>query len=132
MIRFAPAASLGPTMCDFEPEDTAEVWRETSRRARGAHCCSACGGTIQPGDRYVEFFSVFEGDAAVAKACLACSGALGDFAAAHDGWRPWPSELHRILEDCIADGDEDSDRWRPVLEALRARRLPAPTGEEKA
>lgn len=109
-------------MCviDYEP---CEVWRETPRKARKEHRCSACGGRIAAREGYTDYFSVFEGEINRGKACATCQTVVMEFAAAHEGMRPTPDSLVFILEECIADGDkEDKRRWTPVLAEMQTRR----------
>jgi hypothetical protein len=108
------------TMCaiDLEPCD---VWRETERTARKAHRCSSCGGQIAPGARYLSHFSMFEGDYTYNKMCLLCRDDRKTFSDDH-GIGPTPGYFPRLLADCIADGDEESEsKWKPMLERVQAR-----------
>jgi hypothetical protein len=54
---------------DYEPCD---VWRDTKRRARKEHKCSACKETIQRTHFYIEHFSIFEGEFDTFKRCMRC------------------------------------------------------------
>ncbi len=54
---------------DGEP---AAVFRETMRKARKAHKCSACGEAIRVGDRYCETFMVHDGDTTTVRRCARC------------------------------------------------------------
>jgi hypothetical protein len=54
---------------DCEP---CEVWRETKRRARKEHKCSACKETIERTHFYIEHFSLFDGDIDTLKRCIRC------------------------------------------------------------
>ena len=56
----------------FEPDEYCEVFEVSHRKARKHHKCSACDGPIRPGDRYVNVFTVFQGDAETIKRCLRC------------------------------------------------------------
>ena len=108
-------------MCYIELE-TCEVWSETERKARKAHTCSCCRGPIAPGERYVVHFSVLDGDATSEKSCLACHAARMEFGDAHES-APQPSYFPTLLRECIVSGEGDSEaKWRPVLEAIEARR----------
>jgi hypothetical protein len=106
-------------MCviDLEP---CSVWRETPRKAKKSYKCSGCGITIQPGEAYLENFSVFEGEASTEKACFGCWAAKQQFAEAH-GQDFAPSHLIEFLQDCIGENDDEEDVWRPVLAAVLAR-----------
>jgi len=115
-------------MCsiDLEPCD---LWVETERRARKPHRCSCCGGVIAAGARYTVHFSKFEGAMTSQKMCAPCREAREEFAEAHfgagfagDAYIPQPGYLPQALAECIADGDEESERqWKPMLTAIRAR-----------
>jgi hypothetical protein len=110
-------------MCELELEPC-EVWRETYRTARKEHRCSSCGGPIRGGEKYRDHFSIFEGHRTSQRACATCAADMDAFGKEHGTW-PIPSHLAETLQECIADGDEESERvWKPMLEALRARMVP--------
>lgn len=48
------------------------VWSENHRKARKPHACHECGRQIEPGERYLTIFTVFEGDASHHKVCAHC------------------------------------------------------------
>lgn len=102
--------------------DGSEVWRETGRRARKTHRCSACGFSISPGGHYTEHFSVFEGDRFTEKICAACHTDRQEFFDAHGGGSCVPSGFPWLLKDCIAEGDEESETiWEPMLSRIMVR-----------
>lgn len=110
-------------MCVIDLKGQCEVWNEVERTARKPHRCSCCQAEILPGHRYCSHFSKFEGDVTAEKMCGACQEARGAFAHAHDSALPCPSYFLTLLEECIADGDEESERqWTPMLAAIRAWR----------
>lgn len=112
-------------MCMIELEPC-EVWVEKTLRARKDHQCSACQGHIGKGQSYSTHFSVFEGDATYEKICAACFVDRKEFGAAH-GMLCTPGSFENFLRDCIADGDEESERkWKPMLERLEARKAAKP------
>lgn len=108
-------------MCaiDLEPS---EVWQQTwIKRARKDHSCDSCGRTIRAGEPYERHFSVYEGTPHAEKVCAECYADREEFFRAHDTVGI-PSQFADLLNDCIADGDEESDqRWRPMLDALKQR-----------
>ena len=117
-------------MCELEYE-TNVIWIETPRTARKAHQCSACGGSILPRERYLHHFSKQYVDDPVeaGKVCSVCWADRAEFGEAHGGSIPNPAGFERVLKDCIAEGDEESEtRWKPMLQALRARRTTAGAG----
>lgn len=119
-------------MCviDLEPSD---VWRETTRKARKEHVCSSCRGVILQNDVYLEHFSLFEGYPTRAKMCSLCHRDRAVFSAAHSQMLCTPIYFPDALEECIHDGDEESDlRWRPMLEAMRGRAADVPRAQEGA
>lgn len=50
----------------------ADVYKDTVRKARKQHKCTACSKPILPGHYYVSHFSVNEGQADTIKRCGAC------------------------------------------------------------
>jgi predicted RNA-binding Zn-ribbon protein involved in translation (DUF1610 family) len=108
-------------MCDIGLE-SAELWHETPRKARKNHKCSSCGGIIHPKATYTVHFSIYEGAATSEKICDPCREARAEFADAHDGVSPTPGYFPQLLDRCIADGDEESEKkWKPMQVALLAR-----------
>lgn len=113
-------------MCylDYEP---CAVWDVTTPRARKAHRCGCCGSPIAIGEQYTRVFTVTDGDAATGKSCAACWVDIQQFAVAHEGMTPFPTEMIQTLADCIADGDEESERqWKPMLAAIKQRKTTEP------
>lgn len=111
-------------MCEIWEGDyeTAQVWRETARRARKAHRCACCRAQIQPGSEYIRHVSISGGRVSDESLCSACNIDRSVFAEMHDGFTSLPSYFRELLDGCISDGDEESDRvWRPMLERIRAR-----------
>lgn len=56
----------------YEIEGWASFYRSTTRRARIAHRCSACGLQVAPGERYQEIRLAYEGRAETIKRCGRC------------------------------------------------------------
>jgi len=54
----------------------ADVWRQTTRRARKEHACSACHQTIERGHLYVEHVIIGGGDVDNLKRCARCDAAI--------------------------------------------------------
>lgn len=104
--------------------DACDVWNEYFPRARKDHGCDGCGGAIHRRDLYLSHRSLFEGYWSSGKLCLACWYAREEFVGEHRGSLiPAPAALSDVIQDCISDGDEDSElRWGPMLEGMRARR----------
>jgi hypothetical protein len=108
-------------MCvvDFDG-DYCTVWNERTVTARKAYRCSCCGGPIQPGEKCVYHFSVYDHHPTSERCCLACDRVRQEFTAGHDV-EIRPGYIQFALENCIADGDEDSKMWRVALDEIRAR-----------
>ena len=113
-------------MCviEFEP---CNVWNERRMTARKGHRCSICTTVIHPGQVYTGHFSLDEAGLCAAKVCPACQEARHDFAEAHEGeYGPsycQPPGFVSVVEDCIAEGDDESEqKWKLMLAAIEARR----------
>ena len=106
-------------MCDINL-DPCDVWRESHRKARKEHVCSCCRRAIRPGETYLVHFSVFEGDARTQKCCAECDRDRDVFAEAHGGTLSEPSYFGVLLGECIGEGDDNDERWRPMLSRIRA------------
>lgn len=62
---------IGDTMCDV---DYTPSFQETSQpTARKRHRCDACGEAIEPKQRYVRIFCVWEGEPMTIKHCRRCN-----------------------------------------------------------
>lgn len=48
------------------------VFRETHRTARKRHICCECGLPILPGERYQEYFGIWEGRPETKRTCAVC------------------------------------------------------------
>ena len=108
-------------MCVIELEPC-EVWEVRSHRARKAHCCQCCERTIQAGETYTATFSIFEGEVSYERGCSQCSAAQAVFAEAHEGTISNPSYFPTLLDDCMMDGDTETEaRWRPMREAITGK-----------
>lgn len=112
-------------MCYVNFDDSPSCWNERKQKARKEHRCSCCHATIQVGETYVYQFWISDGDPCKAKSCLACEEIANVFGKEHDGQRPFADSLRSFVDECIADGDEDSQRWQPMLDAIDARRAAA-------
>ena len=113
-------------MCEIDMDSWCELWSERAVRARKAHICSECRRAIDPGETYVVHFSKFEGDVSYGKICGTCESDRDQFRTAHNGAMYAPPAFDECLEQCIAEGDEESDRvWAPMLARLRDRRKAA-------
>lgn len=112
-------------MCVIELE-RCDLWNEVARTARKPRRCSCCRVGIQAGERYTAHFSVLDGEAQSESLCEWCRNSRAEFVAAHGGEMiPNPSAFRIVLEDCIHDGDPESERaWKPMLTALLARVTP--------
>ena len=107
-------------MCDIDELDECSVWSETQATARKPRACSICRAPIGARERYTKHFSVFEGAVCSATLCTECQSNRCVFAAAHGGTWHQPPEFVRALVDCIAEGDEDSERlWQPMVTRIR-------------
>jgi hypothetical protein len=112
-------------MCQLDLE-AAPVWRETPRRARKPHRCSACLTVIVVGEPHLEHFSVF-GDANYERLCFACWLVREEFRLAHHT-SALPSTLRDRLDECVAEECRESEggaRWAELVAQLRERRRAA-------
>ena len=107
--------------------DYCEVWDERPVVARKPHYCDGCGGLIAAKAEYVRHFSKFEGSITTGKLCAECKADRQKFADAHEGMLCAPPAFRSMLNDCIAEGDQESEEmWKPMLAAMDARNDAAP------
>ena len=59
-------------MCMIDGGELAELWIESTAKARKPHKCCECGRTIQPGEVYHKVFGVQRGDPFRGKWCAHC------------------------------------------------------------
>lgn len=111
-------------MCSIYFDDSGSNWvSEKQRTARKTHCCSSCRGTIEPGQSYTAHASGGDGSITSEKMCAPCMADRTTFAEAHEFQWCTPSYFPTLLRKCIHEDDEESvRRWKPVLDALMARR----------
>lgn len=102
--------------------DVCAVWREKAVRARKAHRCDGCAGSIVPGEPYLSHDSLFDGSWSFGRLCWACWLTREQFVDAHPGTLiPNPEGLFDIIEGCVWD-DGGESVWTPLLEAMRERK----------
>jgi len=98
-----------------------EFFTEVTRKARKAHICSACGGPIRKGSKYVVHSSKFDGELESSKCCHECDCCRGEFATHHEGIMPTPSNLKDMLIECVHDTD-DPKKWKDMLAEMDRRK----------
>jgi hypothetical protein len=112
-------------MCEIDYGESCEVWRETRHTARKRHSCDCCGAAISVGEKYLQHYSVFEGDPTNEKMCGACADIREQFQKEHGAIMGGPGYFEELLADCIDDGPKSERKWTPMLEAIQARRATA-------
>lgn len=60
-------------MCMIDDGERAEVWCESTAKARKPHTCEECGRTIQRGETYHKVWGKQEGDTFTGKWCTHCN-----------------------------------------------------------
>ncbi len=109
-------------MCMIDTDNFCEVWVETRHKAiRKRQICDCCSREIPIGGEYVKNFNKFEGQVSYGKMCLECERIRDEFAKDHDGLLWPPDSIRRMLEECIGgDEDDESRKWEPMLEWIKA------------
>jgi|SRR5688572_8133270 len=83
-------------MCMIDGGDKAEMWSESTQRARKTHKCGECGREIQRGELYWKVFGVHEGYPFSGKWCAHCNVAKSWL------WKNCGgSVLEGVIEDCL-------------------------------
>jgi hypothetical protein len=115
-------------MCEIEFDDGDPVagYRARPRKARKEHHCECCGLAIKPGETYEYASWIANHEPDWEKQCAACAADNREFANAH-GVYLFASAFYTYLHECVVDpyaeaDDEETKRWRPMLERLEARR----------
>ncbi len=83
-------------MSDYD--DPPEAWTETRPRARQAHRCCECRGTIEPGEHYQRFSGIWDHRPQRFKTCDDCRALREKLAECTDGC--WEFER---MADCLSD-----------------------------
>lgn len=106
-------------MCDLNYEP-AEVWNETTPRARKAHKCdAACGRPIAVGTVYVRIGSLFDGSWMTQRLHRECRDFLKYVQLDACSAEAWGVEsVHRLAREHAPEDPEVRDRYRLLLEAL--------------
>lgn len=125
-------------MCeiDFSEGEPVTGYRTKTRKARKPHRCDCCRGPIETGSTYLYASWLHEREPDSEKQCAACAADNREFASAH-GVYLFGSEFYNYLHECVVNPDEDGDdedskRWRPMLERLDARIAAAKAAEAAA
>src|SRR5262245_59374190 len=110
-------------MCviDFDDGERWTIFRQEQATARKPYQCNSCRRPIRKGERYLRHFSVIHGKSESEKMCCDCAYDMETFGAAHGvgGWMP--SDFRHVLNECIAEGDEESEaNWMPMYDRLQA------------
>jgi len=90
---------------------SATVYRETEHTARKAHRCESCPALIMPGDRYVDHFSITDGDSCSVRFCLPCAALIAAI------WDERDPDDHLTYEDLGGVVDSLTSHPDPVVRA---------------
>ena len=115
-------------MCEIYLGDCDPVagHRILHRTARKEHRCECCRAPIKVGDLY-HYASWINADRRPdwERACMLCALDCKEFGDAHRLWF-FVSSFCEYLDECVVGdqgyANEDSEKWRPMLERIEARR----------
>lgn len=111
-------------MCSYGgSEDGPAMQSFSTRKARKAYACDACGGLIRPGEKYITQVVIgYRGERPQThRCCIPCDETIDSFMERHESG-PFASYLRGALEDCISEEPESALTWRPMLDAMDVRR----------
>lgn len=91
-------------MSQYGEGDYCPVWQDRWVTARKAHVCSACGETIERGNRYHTTFSVFDGIANQVKRCERCQTIFAHLSSLM-------TDPEEFCDERLACGHEYVERW---------------------
>lgn len=111
-------------MCLYVDDFDTELIDSGQRKARKEHRCDECGRTIEPGETYRYWTTLFEGDISTDKMCAHCQGTL-DLGAALTGCpkRWWWSMLHDLDPETGFVGNVLHDDEHHLTQAQKRRML---------
>lgn len=89
------------------------VCTTTERKARKAHSCCECRGTIKPGDTYQHVKGIWEGKAGEYKTCEPCATLRGDVESLTPYCDEWPA-FGELGEECDNYGGEYESRFAEI------------------
>lgn len=119
-------------MCEiYSDGDSADLWQVKTKTARKTYACDCCLGLIKPGEKYVTYKSLYDGEWYQERGCIPCDKAQDEFSAAHDEMAWFPQAFREALTDCISEEDDGSGKWAPMLAAIEARGAPGTKGAGK-
>jgi hypothetical protein len=113
-------------MCDFDDGERADVWNETTPRARKAYRCEECSLPILVGTRYHRVASLYDGQWWTSRAHEDCVGLLCFIAldvCAQDVVFHGSGDLRERVREHMTDEQHGRDvlrMWRDILRARRA------------
>lgn len=108
--------------------DGPEVFRVSRPKARKAHVCCECRGTILAGETYRNVWGVWDGEQDTARTCLDCLGLLDWCEEGGGELCTTFGNLHSdVLDDAWESGDPErlEEAKRRIL-AIRQKRRAAP------
>jgi len=102
--------------------DMPEVYQLDTPRARKAHRCCECHGTIQPGETYHRHHGVFDGACFTCAVCVDCDALRDEIEKGRRWDEPVPFDgLHDELIEI-----EDADRFARFVAIKLRRGAPVP------
>jgi hypothetical protein len=108
-------------MSEYGEGDCCSVWQDRWLTARKPHRCHACRMTIEPGHRYHNTFSVYDGNADTTKRCARCQ-AIYEHLSKRMRAEPDPWENDEYCNPTLSCGHEYRERWNedppPEIAAL--------------
>jgi hypothetical protein len=109
-------------MCeiDFGDGDPVYGFTQRQRKARKEHRCDLCRGAIPSGSTYFYASWIYDHRPDWEHVCAVCAADIEAFSKAHEGFFMADSFLH-YLDECIAEGDEESEAWIPMRDRIHAR-----------
>lgn len=101
------------------------IGENITRKAKKIHCCDLCGRSIQPGERYVSTFNVYDGYAFNFKRHELCNETMGAmYNQPDDGWtqeyfrEELSSEIYDNLRDIARKYSLEDDGLDAFIDAL--------------
>jgi hypothetical protein len=100
------------------------VYRVTDRTARKRHRCCECNWWIDPGEKYVECFGIWDGNAETNRQHVHCADACRFIRDHFNAKEPWDERcigFGMLLDWCCEFGGDEKKDWPKAFRSLIAK-----------
>lgn len=112
-------------MCDLDYLEPFEFYHQKVVKARKPHKCTACGGLILVGEKYLKHVDRFEGEFHSEKMCDSCRTSQDYFSEMHNNIITAPSSFRKLIYECLDERESLSMmlKWKRILRGMDKRKM---------